>query len=132
MKHLISILAAAVLLVIAAPASAQAEVSEAAPDSAPPEELCEVNAVDEDTARHRLSVVREIMLLAPGAESDGTDLQAMEESEPVIYGLGNAQDRDCMRVKPIKVKWNAVAAANKATNLTARTLAASQNLDVDR
>jgi|GEM_PF-1833832 len=105
MNRLVSVLALGAALATALPAAAQEKV-QVAPDLATLEALCEVNAADEDAERLCLYVVHEIMLSAPDHEPEGADLQTIEEPEPVVYGLGDAQDRDGVRIKPIKVDWS--------------------------
>jgi hypothetical protein len=86
--------------------AAQAEVAQAPPDLATLETMCGANAADEDAERLCLYVVREIILRAQGGEPETTDAQPSAEPEPVVYGLGEAQERAGMTIKPVKVDWN--------------------------
>jgi hypothetical protein len=93
MNRSVSVLAAGVLLAVAAPAAAQEDVAQAAPDVAALEALCEANASNAPDKGLCLYVVHQLML--PGSDPGAGD-----------HGLGDAQDRDGMMVKPLKVKWN--------------------------
>ena len=106
MKRLIPSLVSGLLVVSSVPVAAQDDVAPAVPDPAALEALCAANALDEDVERLCLGIVRRILLRAPGSEPEDVDAQATEEPEPVVYGLGDTQEREAVRLKPIKVDWN--------------------------
>jgi len=93
MNRLISVLASGVLLVTAVPAAAQEDVAQVALELATLEALCEANASNAADQGLCLYVVHQIML--PGSDPGAED-----------HGLGDAQDRDGMEIKPLKADWN--------------------------
>jgi hypothetical protein len=102
MNRLLSILVLGALLAIAAPVAAQEHVAQASPgdgaqaspESATLEALCQANAADAAEEGLCLYVVHQILVPGSGPGSEG-------------YGVGDAQYRDGMRIKPLKVDWNA-------------------------
>ena len=111
MRRLLRTVAAVVLAMsFAAPVAGQDEPAPAVFDAAQLEAACEANAGDAGDQELCLFVVHEF--LVPGSGPAGDEETASEEPKQVVFGLKDTQDRDGMKVTPVKVNWN-----TKPTNM---------------